>query len=258
MNILAFDWETTGIPNWDLPADDPSQPYAVELGAVLCDDAGKELFRYRSIVKPDGWEISEHVAKIHGITTEVATSEGKPIAEVLDALDKLLAQAGLLIAFNLRFDDKIARSMRRRLGRPDGFGTIPVFCCMRGATPLCKLERKSKPRGHDQGKYKTPKLTEAVKILLGREHVGAHGALADALATKDIYFACRDNHEFMAAGSAFKTNEAKATVPKEPPAVADASPRTEISSGAVKAGPPQVGFTMDDLFNLYNNGDKAQ
>ena len=48
-------------------------------------------------------------------------------------------------------------------------------------------------------------------IIQLTKHVGAHGAMADALATKDIYFACRDNHEFMAAGSAFKTNEAKAT-----------------------------------------------
>lgn len=261
MNILAFDTETSGIPRWDLPADDPSQPYIVQLGGVLCDDKGNDLNRFEYIVKPDGWTIPEGAAKVHGITTERALKEGSPIDKVLDCFDTLLVKADLLIAFNLRFDDKLLRGARRRLGRPDGFGTIPVFCCMRGSEPLCKIERtvKQKKAGFGAGKYKTPKLSEAVQILLGREHVGAHGALADALATKDLYFACRDNHEFMAAGSAFKTNEAKgAAVPKEPPAVADASPRTEISSGAVKAGPPQVGSTMDDLFNLYNHGEKTE
>ena len=263
--ILAFDLETTGVYDFKLPADDPAQPRVVEIAAVLCDDAGSEVDSYGSIIKPDGWTIPEYVAKIHGITTAIAMEQGRPIAEALDAFDALLARAGLLIAYNLKFDDKGLRSERRRLGRPDGFGTVPVFCCMKGATPLCKLERtvKQKKAGFDKGQYKTPKLTEAVKILLGREHVGAHGALADAAATKDIYFACRDNHEFMAAGSAFKTNEAKATVPQDAPMPRTDPPQNPLFKRAqLQYGvpPPAKGAdsTMDDLFNLYNHGDKAE
>ena len=250
--ILVWDCETDGIPKWDLPADHESQPHIVEIGAVLCDEGGKEVDRFEAIVKPDGYEIPDVVAKIHGITTAIALEKGRPIADVMDEFEALTAKATLIVCFNVRFDEKFRRSALRRLGRPDGFGTIPVFCCMRGATPLCKLERtvKQKKAGFDKGQYKTPKLSEAVQMLLGREHVGAHGALADALATKDIYFACRDNHEFMAAGSAFKTNEAKATVPMEPPAV------TPVADAGPDPGPktalPQCGSsTMDDLFKLY-------
>lgn len=260
MNIICWDTETQGIPRWDLPADDPSQPRMVQLAAVLCDDAGKELARFESIVKPNGWTIPEGAAKVHGITTEIALAKGRPITEVLDGFDALLAQAGLLIAYNVRFDDKIIRGERRRLGRPDGFGTIPVFCCMRGATPLCKIKPTKKMRDVNFFDYKTPKLSEAVRILLNREHVGAHGALADAIATKDLYFALRDNHEFMAAGSAFKTNEARGAAavqdeppkPMEPPEVGVKTEPLATGAGAQPAGDqPQDGSTLNDLFRLY-------
>ena len=209
MNILFFDTETTGIPRWDLPADHADQPRIVDLAGVLCDDSGVEIGRFESIVKPDGWTVHEGAAKVHGITTEIALKEGRPIAEVLDGFDALVAQAGLLVAFNLRFDDKLLRGERRRLGRPDGFGTVPVFCAMKGATPLCKIEATKKMKGAGFNKFKTPKLSEAVTILLEREHAGAHRAMADAIATRDLYFACRENEEFNAAGSAFATNSTK-------------------------------------------------
>ena len=245
MNIIFWDSETTGIPRWDLPADDPSQPHIVELAAILCDDQTAAVVgKYTEIVKPDGWTIPEGAAKVHGITTERAIAEGRPIAEVLDGFDTLLLKAGLSVCYNVKFDDKLLRGARRRIGRPDGFGTIPVFCCMRGATPLCRLPKKT---NGGFGEFKTPKLSEAVKILLGRDHVGAHGAMADALATKDIYFACRDNHEFMAAGSAFKTNTEHAATPKEPPAVAQ-----PVKPGVADQKAPQVGSEgLGDLFSLY-------
>lgn len=203
---LFFDTETTGIPLWHLPADDPSQPRIVDLAGILCDDAGTEMSRFESMVKPDGWTVPDGAARCHGITTEIATAEGRPIAEVLDGFDAMLARATLLVAFNIRFDDKLLRGERRRLGRPDGFGTTPVFCCMRAATPCCKMKPTGKMVKAGFFKHKTPTLTEAVEKLLGRKHDGAHRAMADALATRDLYFAMRDNQEFMAAGSAFKSN----------------------------------------------------
>lgn len=207
--IIFFDTETTGIPRWDLPADHKSQPRIVDIGAVLCDQEGAEIERFESIVKPDGWTVAEGAAKVHGITTEIALEQGRPIAEVLDGFDALASRATLIVAFNIRFDDKLLRGERRRLGRPDGFGTVPVFCCMKGATPLCKMPPTTKMKSAGFDKFKTPKLTEAFQILLEREHKNAHRALADALATKELYFAMIGNPEFQAAGSAFKTNESK-------------------------------------------------
>lgn len=207
--IIFFDTETTGIPRWDLPADDPSQPRIVDIGAILCEQDGTEVERFESIVKPEGWTVHEGAAKVHGITTEIALEQGKPIVEVLDGFDALQSRAQLIVAFNIRFDDKLLRGERRRLGRPDGFGTVPVFCCMKASTPLCKIPPTKKMTAVGFDKFKVPKLTEAVEILLKRKHEGAHRAMADTVATKELYFAMAGNPEFMAAGSAFKTNEKK-------------------------------------------------
>ncbi len=81
---------------------------------------------------------------------------------------------------------------------------IVVFDTETTGIPQWHLMRKA---GFE--KFKTPNLGEAVKMLLNREHIGAHRAMADAVATKDLYFALRGNPEFMAAGSAFHTNKAK-------------------------------------------------
>ncbi len=212
--LLFADSETTGLPQWNLPADDPSQPRVVDLAGLLCDADGKEVGRFESIVKPEGWTVPDEAAAIHGITTEIARARGRPIAEVLDGFDALLAQASMLVAYNVVFDCKLLRGERRRLGRPDGFGTTPVFCCMRGAMPVCKMPPTGKMVKAGFSKFKTPKLGEAVQMLLGREHVGAHRAMADVVATKDLFFAMRDNAEFMAAGADFKSNASPTTETK--------------------------------------------
>lgn len=36
--ILVFDTETTGLPAFNLPAEDPSQPHIVQLVAILYDN----------------------------------------------------------------------------------------------------------------------------------------------------------------------------------------------------------------------------
>lgn len=206
--LFFWDTETSGLMNFRLPADDPSQPRIVDIAGILCDEHGTELARFESLVKPDGWVMSEEVSAIHGITMEMANESGRPIAEVMTEFDALMARATQSIAYNIVFDDKCARGDRRRMGRPDGFGTVKIFCCMRGATPLCKIPPTAKMSKAGFTKFKTPNLGEAVKILLERDHTGAHRAMVDVIATKEIYFKCRDNQEFMAAGSAFKSNEA--------------------------------------------------
>jgi DNA polymerase III epsilon subunit-like protein len=56
---------------------------------------------------------------------------------------------------------------------------------MHAATPVCKILH-AKPR-HDQD-YKWPKLSEAYRYFFGRALEGAHDALVDVKACRDVYF----------------------------------------------------------------------
>ena len=58
MTALFYDTETTGMPLWDQPSEDPQQPHIVQLCAWLVDpDTRKTVAGIDLIVKPDGWEV---------------------------------------------------------------------------------------------------------------------------------------------------------------------------------------------------------
>ncbi|RWY82369.1 3'-5' exonuclease, partial [Pseudomonas aeruginosa] len=79
-----FDFETTGIPEWKLPSEDPCQPHIVEVAALLCDAAGNTIDRFEAIVRPNGWEITPEMTAIHGISHEQAMDVGISEAEALE------------------------------------------------------------------------------------------------------------------------------------------------------------------------------
>jgi hypothetical protein len=82
--ILGFDAETNGIPIWKEPSDSENQPHIVQLAAILVDeDTREEVDSMDVIVKPDGWEISQEMTDIHGISMEQAMDVGIPEPEAL-------------------------------------------------------------------------------------------------------------------------------------------------------------------------------
>jgi DNA polymerase III subunit epsilon len=186
MLIMAFDCETTGIPDYKQPSEMPHQPHIVELAALLFDDATGELLeQMHAIVRPDGWEISEETTAIHGITTERAMDEGRPEAEVLAEFLALHSRCTLRVAHNEDFDQRIVRIAIKRLGAgatqeerdaiADAFKAAPKYCTMKA---------DAKARG-----VKWPKLIDAYKHHTGRELENAHSALFDARACAEVYFA---------------------------------------------------------------------
>jgi DNA polymerase III subunit epsilon len=186
MLIMAFDCETTGIPDYKQPSEMPHQPHIVELAALLFDDATGELLeQMHAIVRPDGWEISEETTAIHGITTERAMDEGRPEAEVLAEFLALHSRCTLRVAHNEDFDQRIVRIAIKRLGAgatqeerdaiADAFKAAPKYCTMKA---------DAKARG-----VKWPKLIDAYKHHTGRELENAHSALFDAQACAEVYFA---------------------------------------------------------------------
>lgn len=179
---LAFDSETTGLPQWEKPSDDPCQPHLVQVAMIRYDDAFEETGRLYAIVRPDGWEIPEEAAKIHGVTTERALAEGRPLAEVVQEAESLAAGAKLRIGHNISFDVRMIRIACKRLGKEDFLEHIEKFCTMRKTMEICKITKPDGKKG-----YKWPNLQEAHRIIIGHEFDEAHDALADVLASVAVY-----------------------------------------------------------------------
>lgn len=208
MDVLVFDTETTGLPDWKQPSESEQQPHLVEIAAILFNDDGTEIERFSTIVKPDGWTIPEEVSAIHGITTDRATAEGIPEAEAIAKFLALHRRAGLRVAHNESFDARILRIGIKRFGDgredwtsmtqddkdaiADAFKAAPSFCTMREAKPVMKLP--ATPAMVRTGKghwHKPPSMQEAHQHFVGESFEGAHTALADAQACARVYFALK-------------------------------------------------------------------
>jgi DNA polymerase-3 subunit epsilon len=183
----VVDFETTGLPDFKLPADDPSQPRICQIGAALIEAEGEPIVTIDVIIKPEGWTIPFDAARIHGITTERATAEGVPITGAMELLMKLWDRAAVIAAYGILFDTKMARSELRRLNLPDRFGEKHEFCVLNACRAACKMAPTNAMMAAGYRTNKPPKLAEACEIILGRKHETAHTAIGDVMVTVEIY-----------------------------------------------------------------------
>lgn len=189
--LLFFDTETTGLPIWKEPSEDPSQPHIVQLAASLIDsETRKTIAAIDLIVKPDGWVIPEETIAVHGITNEYANKYGIYEKPVIDLFYDLHSRADVRIAHNETFDARIARIAMKRYGYADAdcdqFKAVTSECTMWLSLPICKLP---KAKG---GGFKQPKLSEAYEYFLNKPLENAHSARADVDACIAVYFAIKD------------------------------------------------------------------
>ena len=182
---LFFDTETTGLPK-DSKApvsDSRNWPRLVQLAWLITDDQGTEYKRAEYIIKPQGFAIPREAVRIHGITTDRAQREGADLWAVLEEMMADLAQALVLIAHNMDFDEKIVGAEFCRLGHPNHLEKKQKRCTMKSATYFCRL-----PGYHG---YKWPSLTELHRKLFQEDFVDQHTAMADVRACARCYFELR-------------------------------------------------------------------
>lgn len=182
---LFFDTETTGLPrSYKAPVSDlRNWPRLVQVAWLVTDDGGREIRSAEHIIKPDGFSIPEDAARIHGITTEVARLEGVDLRPVLEAIAADIAEARVLIAHNIRFDEMILGAEFLRMGRPNRIDGKPRKCTMLSSTDFCRIPG---PYGN-----KWPKLQELHTRLFREGFDDAHSALADVRACSRCYFELR-------------------------------------------------------------------
>lgn len=207
MKLLFYDWETDGLPLWDKPSDDPGQPHVVQLGAVLVDGDTRQIVSTIDLIaKPVDWVIPDDVAAIHGITTDYARHVGLPEQFLVHCLWSLWELCDVRIGHNESFDARITRIALKRYFEAEGEELPPGFsqppsdewkagkaeCTANMATKIMKMPATEKMRASGRNFNKKPKLTEAYEYFKGQPLADAHKALADALATMEIYWAMKD------------------------------------------------------------------
>ncbi len=178
--VNVFDTETTGIPDWKNPSEAGHQPHIVEIAAILHNAQGAVIDSFKAIVRPNGWVIPDELVQLHGISQEMAMDVGIPEAEALEGFLALHARAGIRVAHNATFDDRIIRIALMRYQDEERANTFRD-----GTEKFCTC---SKARG-PVGLGKLPTLAEAYKHFTGEDLVEAHRAMADAQACARIYFA---------------------------------------------------------------------
>jgi len=173
----VFDTETSGMFDFRLPADDPSQPRLAQFSGIITDKDMDVLDTFSHLVKPDDWEMSPGAEAVNGLSTEFLMEHGRPIGEVLDIFEELVNSGHHFAAYNAQFDLKVMRGEMRRAGRDDLFTKTPNVCLMRACASL-KVPKAS-------GKGGWPALSDACNHF-DIEQKGAHDAIDDAAVAYEI------------------------------------------------------------------------
>lgn len=178
--ILYFDTETTGKADLRAPLDAPHQPHIVQLAAILCENDGKEVQSINLIIKPGNWVIPAEATAIHGISHELAMRVGVSAKAALSTLEWLCKATDLFVAHNIDFDNFVCSSEFLRCFNDDlSISHEALFCTMRAMTHICNVPGPYGP--------KWPKLIEAYRHCFQKDFDGAHDALADVRACKEIH-----------------------------------------------------------------------
>lgn len=193
MNILFFDTETTGLPDFRSPSDAGHQPHLIQIAADLSDEHGNTIDEWSTIVRPGvGAQFAPEAIAAHGITPERAMAEGIDLAVAWDRFAGLVGNAGGIVGHNVSFDLRIMRIASAKLGMEKWQSPVESRCTMRMATPILNLPPTERMLAAGFNKPKAPNLTECVRFFFNEDLDGAHDALVDVRACKRVYFAIKE------------------------------------------------------------------
>lgn len=159
--LAIFDLETTGIKI--------GKDRIVQIGIVTLHPDGSRT-SYQTLVNP-GMHIPEEATAVHGIT-DADVADARPLAELARTVVDQLAGCDLG-GFNcMRFDVPFLAEELHRVGVEWDSSALRIVDVQR-------IYHKMEPRN----------LSAALRYYCGREHEGAHDALADVEATADVLLA---------------------------------------------------------------------
>ncbi len=180
---LVFDTETTGLPrDWNAPLSDVDNwPRVVQVAWQLHGPDGALIEARDFLIKPEGFNIPFGAEEIHGISTELARTEGVSASDALTAFQSALDRTQFMVGHNLKFDLNALGAEYVRLGWDESWITKPVLDTMTPQTAaLVGIPGRSG--------FKSAKLGELHAKLFGQEFAEAHNATADVEATARCFW----------------------------------------------------------------------
>lgn len=186
---LFFDTETSGLINFKAPNSHSSQPWIVQLAAIL-STKDRIYGSLNCLLKPlqSDWTITQGAYEAHKISIEDVNTYGLEGRIGLGIFTDLASMSTTMIAHNNEFDWRLLDIMATRLESINQIILMELkkksqVCTMKSTTELCKLPATFKGRG----KYKWPKLEELHRHLFKCDF-NAHDAMEDVKATRRCYY----------------------------------------------------------------------
>jgi len=181
MTRLIFDTETTGLADFKLPPDHPSQPRMIQLAGVIIDDAWKELSSFAFYIEREDFDVPANSTALTGIDNDTLDRYGVPLRTALSVFTNLSRKAEPW-AFNAAFDSLIIKRELHHIGKSDCIPDFKPHCAMLRCKDIVKI-----PAVRGYGGYKFPKLSEAYAFFFdGATFENAHDALGDVRATARV------------------------------------------------------------------------
>jgi len=192
--VFVFDTETTGLPKFNLPSSDPSQPHLTDVCGLLYSMDGELIEMFEQLIQPKGWTVEEEAAAITGLTTDFLMINGGDEKEAVARFGQMHKKADVRVAHNIGFDDRILRiAIKRYFGDApaERFKAAPGYCTANASKPIVKCPPTAKMlKSSFRNSFKTPNMAEALDFFYPGEKIGqAHRARPDAEACAKVFFA---------------------------------------------------------------------
>jgi DNA polymerase III epsilon subunit-like protein len=153
MRTICFDTETTGLPESKHASiyDTDKWPHVIQLSFIVYDDskgASEIVEEYDEIIKIDeSVNLTAKSIEIHGISREMSSERGIPIADALCAFKRALKSCDCCVGHNISFDKRIliVEAIRNKGFDPDDSSYVQLpfkneFCTMLKSVDICKIE----------------------------------------------------------------------------------------------------------------------
>ena len=200
--IIFIDLETSGLPvmnGWKYPDYRNFEAYdtcrIIQVGAMICEaDSLTPMGTQNTLIRAQGFEISEESFNIHGITKEKTLHDGMDFDDFIKDFRNMLLRAKFIAAHNAFFDVNVLKSEIMRQSEEgiidDKIATELIYHIENKMKVICTMKNTKEIVGarNQNGRLKNPSLKELYRFATSRELEDHHDAMCDVI---NIHYAVK-------------------------------------------------------------------